>query len=169
MPTRPHCNLNTEQAVVGFDYFQYQDSSGYNEWHGFLTRSQLVFNFNKFKGRKVRVQEAILHLEQKSNYNFNNNYASCAGKVYIMNGSWQDCWNVQTTFWKDLPHDQTAMDVDVTGIASDWFKGTLANNGILLTSSDESFLMVATTCKSCYTAELRLKIQEEYSPGQPPP
>lgn len=169
MPTRPQCEHNTEQFVVGYDYFQYQDSSGNTQWHGFLTRSQLTFNFAKFKDRKVRVQEAILHLAKKSSYNFNSNEASCAGKVYILNGPWQDCWNVQKTFWKDLPHDQTAIDVNVTSIAADWFKGALANNGLLLTVSDESFRYVATTCKSCYSAELRLKIQEEYSPGEPQP
>jgi hypothetical protein len=57
--------------------------------------------------------------------------------------------------------------VNLTSVADEWVKGTLANNGILLTSSDESFIYVATTCKSCYKASLHLKIDEEYDPSNP--
>jgi len=166
MPVRPQCRKSVDELTVGYDYFQYQDSSGYTAWHGFLSRAQLVFPVEQFKGKKMTVKEAMLHLHQQSAVIQNSSYTSCAGKVYIMNGPWQDCWNVQTTFWKDLPHDKGEIDVNLTSVAGDWIKGTLANNGILLTSSDESFIYVATTCKSCYKASLHLRLEEEYSPGQ---
>ncbi len=168
-PRQPTCKLVVGQATVGYTYFQFTDAADYTAWHGYLDRARLTFNFDRFKGKKVRVKEAMLHLVRKSNYNLNTNEASCAGKVYIVNGPWQDCWNIPTTFWKDLPHDQTEIDVNLTGMTSDWVKGTLANNGVLLTSSDETLHMAASICQSCYTAELKLKIVEEYSPGEPQP
>ncbi len=165
-PVRPRCEQGISKAHVGFDFFYYTDSTGTSQWHGFIHRAQLKFPIEQFQAKKPHVLEAMLLLKREGTYSANQSLFSCAGKVHRLDGPLLqgfDCWNTLKTFWANLPNDQVDMVVNLTGIVTDWINGAVSNNGVLLTSADESWQMYVTmTCLTCYTATLHLKLEEEF-------
>lgn len=132
-----------------------------------LIRAQLIFPIEQFQGTKLKVLEAKLLLKKEGTVAINSNLISCAGIVHRLNGPLQsgyDCFKQPKTALVHLQSNKTEMSVYVTQTVEYWINKTVPNHGFLLTVVDESksHSPVETTCVSCYTAQLYLKVEKEY-------
>jgi hypothetical protein len=162
-----HCEPNNVKYVhVGFKRYAgtYQGTSWF--WDEFI-RAQLIFPIEQFQGTKLKVLEAKLLLKKEGIVAINSNLISCAGIVHRLNGPLQggnDCFKQPKTALVYLQNNKTEMSVYVTKTVEYWINKTGPNHGFLLTVADEnkSHSPVETTCVSCYTSQLYLKVEKEY-------
>jgi Kre9/KNH-like N-terminal Ig-like domain len=168
---RPKCEeyAKLDHAYVGIDVYRHTD-----RWRIAIDRSRLRFAIEQFQGKKVKLLDAKLILKRICTAADNSNVLSCASRLYrldapipdppAMNPRSSPCLSIPKTALMILPDDLTEKAVYVTQTVEHWINGTYPNYGFLLTVADETPTTpyTAVTCKSGYTAQLYVKIEEEY-------
>ncbi len=127
-------------ARTGFEYsYITEGAEWYSSRHVF--RSRLLFDIGQYKGRKGKILEAKLYVDNREPHHTTDiSLAEGETKVFALNQSWEnrEFFDAQGTLVGTLPHHGSPGFIDLTSWVQGWVDDTKPNHGIMVIGGNET-------------------------------